>query len=60
MEYRVLITSDAEEDLDTFIKYLMVEKKSEQAASHVLDDFETGGFSNLSELAGVKIKKIRK
>ena len=40
MEYRVLITSDAEADLDAFIKYLLVEKKSEQAASNVLDDFE--------------------
>ena len=25
----------------------------------IVDDCETGGFSNLSELAGVKIKKIR-
>ena len=38
MEYRVLITSDAEADLDAFIKYLLVEKKSEQAGDTVIVD----------------------
>ena len=40
MVYKVVLTSDAEEDLDQFIRYLLFEKKSEQAASNVLDDFE--------------------
>lgn len=40
MGYRIVVTSDAEEDLDRFIKYLLFEKKSEQAAKNVLDDFE--------------------
>lgn len=39
MEYKVLITTDAEADLDTFIQYLLFEKKSEQAASNLLNDF---------------------
>lgn len=40
MDYKIVVTSDAEEDLDRFIKYLLFEKKSEQAAKNVLDDFE--------------------
>lgn len=40
MDYNVVITSDAEKDLDSFIHYLLFEKKNEQAASSVLDDFE--------------------
>ena len=40
MVYKVVLTSDAEEDLNQFIRYLLYEKKSEQAASNVLDDFE--------------------
>ena len=40
MGYRVVITSDAENDLNAFIRYLLYEKKSEQAASNVLNDFE--------------------
>ena len=35
MEYKVVITSDAEADLDGVIRYLLFEKKSEQAASNV-------------------------
>ena len=37
MDYNVVITSDAEKDLDSFIHYLLFEKKNEQAASSVLD-----------------------
>lgn len=40
MDYKVLITSNAEADLEGFIRYLLYEKKSEQAASNVLNDFE--------------------
>ena len=51
MEYKVAITSDAEADLDGFIRYLLLEKKSDQAASNVLDDFEVTMIS-LSRVAG--------
>lgn len=40
MDYKVVITPDAEKDLDSFIQYLLFEKKNEQAASSVLNDFE--------------------
>ena len=51
MEYKVVITSDAEADLDGFIRYLLFEKKSDQAASNVLNDFEATKIS-LSRVAG--------
>lgn len=51
MDYEVVITSDAEEDLDRFIKYLLFEKKSIQAARNVLDDFESTKNS-LKQVAG--------
>ena len=40
MAYNVVVTSDAEKDLDKFIRYLLFEKKNEQAAGNLLDDFE--------------------
>ena len=40
MEYKVVITADAEEDLNQYIRYLLTVKKSDQAAKNVLDDFE--------------------
>ena len=51
MEYKVVITSDAEADLDGFIRYLLFEKKSDQAASNVLNDFEAT-MNSLSGVAG--------
>ena len=41
MAYKVVITSDAEHDLDRFLNYLINEKKNKQAAINVLNDFET-------------------
>ena len=41
MEYKVVVTIDAEKDLDNFIKYLIVEKGNLQAAKNVLDDYES-------------------
>ena len=32
MDYKVVITKDAEDDLDRFAKYLIFEKKNMQAA----------------------------
>ena len=40
MDYKVVVTSDAEEDFDRFIQYLLLEKKNEQAARNVLDDLK--------------------
>lgn len=40
MDYKVLITIDAENDLDKYVRYLLFEKKNEQAARSLLDDFE--------------------
>ena len=40
MTFKVLITSDAQDDLEGFIKYLIFEKKSKQAAANVMEDFE--------------------
>lgn len=40
MDYKVVLTRGTEKDLDRFITYLLFEKKSEQAAGNVLDDFE--------------------
>ena len=41
MGYRVVVTKDAEEDLERFIKYLIIEKKSTQAAENLLNDYDT-------------------
>lgn len=40
MAYKVVITTDAEQDLDRFIQYLICEKNSGQAAINVLNDYE--------------------
>ena len=51
MEYKVVITSDAEEDLDRFVRYLLFVKQNPQAATNVLNDFEKTKQS-LSNIAG--------
>lgn len=51
MDYRVVITADAEEDLDKFIKYLLFEKENPQAAQNVLNDFDATKES-LKRVAG--------
>lgn len=40
MDYKVIITEDAEADMDKFVHYLLFEKKNEQAAINLIDDFE--------------------
>ena len=40
MDYKVVVTREAEEDLDQFIRYLIVEKESVEAARNVVDDFD--------------------
>lgn len=51
MDYKVVLTEDAEADLDQFVRYLLFVKKSEQAASNLLNDFETTKRS-LAQVAG--------
>ena len=51
MAYKVVITFDAEQDLEEIIRYLLIEKKSAEAAANVLNDFETTK-QNLSKVAG--------
>lgn len=40
MDYKVIVTEDAETDMDCFVHYLLFEKKNDQAASNLIDDFE--------------------
>jgi len=40
MGYKVVVTLDAEADLDSFVSYLLLEKQNPQAAGNLLDDFE--------------------
>lgn len=39
MGYRVVLSGEAEKDLEKFVVYLLLEKKSEQAARNLLNDF---------------------
>ena len=36
MDYKVVVTAEAEEDLNQFIQYLLFAKKNKQAAKNVL------------------------
>ena len=40
MDYKVVITIDAENDLNRHIRYLLEQKMNDQAARNVLNDFE--------------------
>lgn len=40
MEYKIFVTADAKENLDHFIKYLIIEKGNIQAAQNVLNDYD--------------------
>ena len=51
MDYNVVVTKDAEEDLERFIQYLIFDKKSMQAAENVLNDFEAT-IESLKHVAG--------
>lgn len=39
MEYKVLLTKEAEIDLDNIIKYILIEKKNKEAAESIMNDF---------------------
>lgn len=51
MDYRIVVTKDAEEDLERFIKYLIFEKESMQAAENVLNDYDAT-IESLKHVAG--------
>ncbi len=51
MGYKVVVTKDAEEDLERFIKYLLLEKKSRKAAENVLNDYDAT-IESLKYVAG--------
>lgn len=51
MDYKVVITIDAENDLDQFINYLIYEKKSLHSANNLLDDFDSI-IESLTHIAG--------
>lgn len=51
MDYEVIMTIDAENDLNQFLEYLVYEKQSVQAAKNLLDDFEQT-LQNLQMAAG--------
>lgn len=51
MDYKVVVTRDAEEDFEHFIKYLIIEKESTQAAENVLNDYDAT-IESLKHVAG--------
>lgn len=52
MEYHnIIITKDAEEDLERFVCYLIVEKKNLQAAQNLLNDYDAT-IESLKHVAG--------
>lgn len=51
MDYKAVVTRDAEEDLERFVKYLTMEKESMQAAENVLNDYDATTES-LKHVAG--------
>lgn len=51
MDYKVVITRDAEEDFERFIRYLMIEKESVQAAQSLLNDYDAT-IESLRHVAG--------
>ena len=55
MDYDVFVTPDAKEDLEGFIYYLLVEKKSRQAAKNVLDNFEATKRSLATVACSIKL-----
>ena len=50
-DYKVFVTEDAQNDLDNFVYYLLVEKLNEQAADALLKDYDET-IDALSRVAG--------
>jgi len=54
MDYKIVLSSGAKEDLDAFVAYLLFEKKSEQAARNLINDFEATKASLLNVAGSLK------
>ena len=50
MDYKIVMSKGAEEDIDRFVTYLLFEQKSEQAARNLINDFEATKI-NLTNVA---------
>jgi len=59
MDYKIVLMRGAEEDLDGFVAYLLFEKKSEQAAINLLNDFEATKTSVAGSLKLCDNPKLR-
>ena len=55
MGYKVVLMQRAEEDLDRFVTYLLLEKNNEQAAGNLLKDFEVTKESLSNVAASLKL-----
>lgn len=51
MDYRIVVTTDAQKELESYLQYLIFEKGNRQVAKSVLDDFENTK-ENLKCVAG--------
>ncbi len=51
MDYEIVVTAEAENDMERYIRYLLVDKKSRQAAKSVMDDFSVT-LQSLKSVAG--------
>lgn len=51
MEYKIFVTEDAKENLNNFVKYLIIEKGNIQAVQNVLDDYDAT-IASLKIVAG--------
>lgn len=51
MDYEIVVTAEAENDMERYIRYLLVDKKSRQAAKNVMDDF-SATLQSLKSVAG--------
>jgi len=51
MDYKVVVTKEAEADLEKFIEYLVLVKENRQAAQNVLDDYDVT-VESLRHVAG--------
>lgn len=51
MAYKVVVTNNAKDDMRRYIEYLLYEKKNQQAAANLIDDFEYT-IDILAEVAG--------
>ena len=51
MDYKLVVTRDAERDFDRFIDYLLVEKGNFQAARNMIDDY-VATIDTLKSVAG--------